>query len=130
MSNNFFLILICFLPGFLPAQKTDKKLQGQVTELLKGFKGEAGLYIKNLRTKRSVGINADSIFPTASMVKIPILIGIMDKIETGELQYHQELVYKDSLLYAGVDILGSYKNGEKIELSKLTMLMVTMSDHT
>jgi beta-lactamase class A len=38
--------------------------------------------------------------------------------------------YKDSLLYAGVDILGSFKQNEKIELSKLMMLMLTMSDNT
>jgi beta-lactamase class A len=33
-------------------------------------------------------------------------------------------------LYAGVDILGSLKNNEKIELSKVMMLMLTMSDNT
>src|SRR5688572_26266028 len=54
----------------------------------------------------------------------------MDKIENGELRYHQDLTYKDSLLYAGVDILGSFKNDEKIDLSKVTMLMLTASDNT
>jgi beta-lactamase class A len=39
-------------------------------------------------------------------------------------------VYKDSLLYEGVDILGSLKNNEKIEMSKVMMLMLTMSDNT
>jgi beta-lactamase class A len=64
------------------------------------------------------------------MVKVPILTGIMDKINKGELDYHQELLYRDSLLYAGVDILGSFKDSEKIELSKVMMLMLTMSDNT
>jgi beta-lactamase class A len=54
----------------------------------------------------------------------------MDKLNRGELQYHQNLIYKDSLLYAGVDILGSFKNNEQIELSKVVMLMLTMSDNT
>jgi beta-lactamase class A len=54
----------------------------------------------------------------------------MDKINRSELKYHQEIIYNDSLLYPGVDILGSFKNGEKIELSKLMMLMMTMSDNT
>jgi beta-lactamase class A len=54
----------------------------------------------------------------------------MRKLESGELQYHQTLTYKDSLLYAGVDILGSLKNNEKIEMSKVMMLMLTMSDNT
>ncbi len=113
------------------AQRTERKLQQKVEALLKDFKdGQIGVYIKNLRTGKVVMVNADTVFPTASMVKIPILIGIMDKIEKGSLQYHQELEYKDSLLYAGSDILGSFKSGEKIELGKVMMLMLTMSDNT
>lgn len=54
----------------------------------------------------------------------------MDKINKDELRYHQELKYRDSLLYAGVDILGSFKDTEKIELSKVMMLSLTMSDNT
>lgn len=111
-------------------EKINKHLQTQIEELIKGFNGEIGVYVKNLRTNKIVSINADTIFPTASMVKIPILTGIMDKINKGALQYHQTLTYKDSLLYAGVDLLGSFKNNEQIELSKVMMLMLTMSDNT
>lgn len=116
------------LSGF--AQKIDKRLQKEVERLVKGFNGSIGVYVKNLNDNRTVEISADSIFPTASMVKIPILIGVIDKLNKGELSYHQELQYKDSLLYAGVDLLGSFKNDEKMELSKLMMLMLTMSDNT
>ncbi|MBX9781980.1 MAG: class A beta-lactamase-related serine hydrolase [Chitinophagaceae bacterium] len=112
------------------AQKTDKKLQTKVQELLNGFHGDAGVYIKNLKTGKTVSINADTVFPTASMVKVPILIGSMHKIRKGELSYHQPLIYKDSLLYEGEDIPGSFKSNEKIELSKVLMLMLTTSDNT
>lgn len=114
----------------LAAQKIDKKLQRQIEETIRGFNGSIGIYIKNLKNNRIVSINADTIFPTASMVKIPILIGIMDKINKGELDYNQQLKYRDSLLYAGVDILGSFKDTEKIELGKVMMLSLTMSDNT
>ncbi|MBZ5859069.1 serine hydrolase [Flavihumibacter profundi] len=112
------------------SQGTDHKLEKQVQELLNGFNGQAGVYIKYLRSGKSVAIAADTIFPTASMVKIPILIGIMDKIQKGELSYHQPLIYRDSLLYEGEDILGSFKDGEKIGLAKVMMLMMTTSDNT
>ena len=82
------------------------------------FNGDVGIYVRHLKSGRTVAINADSIFPTASMIKIPITIGMFDKIEKGEIDYHSELIYKDSLLYAGVDILGSFKSGEKIALGK------------
>lgn len=125
----FFFALI-FKPFNSPAQKTDKKLEKQIRELLQGFHGDVGVYVHDLKKNKTAAIHADSIFPTASMVKIPIVIGVMDKIQRGELLYHQVLTYKDSLLYEGVDILGSFKNDEKIEMSKVMMLMLTMSDNT
>lgn len=112
------------------AQKTDKKLQAKVEALVRGFNGDVGVYIYNLKSNKTVAVNADSLYPTASMIKMPILLGIMTKFENKELQYHQQLTYKDSLLYAGEDILGSFKNNETIELSKVLMLMLTMSDNT
>jgi beta-lactamase class A len=128
-SFLFFLVALVFL-NKADAQRNDKKLEKQIAELIKGFNGDIGIYVKDLKKGKTVSINADTIFPTASMVKIPILIGVMDKINKGELSYHQDLQYRDSLLYAGVDILGSYKDTEKIDLSKVMMLMLTMSDNT
>lgn len=126
-----YCLLLAVIPALAYAQeKTDKKLQRSIESLMQGFKGEVGVYVKNLRTNKVAMYHADTIFPTASMIKIPILIGVMDKIYKNELQYHQDLVYKDSLLYAGIDILGSYKNEEKTTLSRVIMLMLTMSDNT
>ena len=112
------------------AQKTDHKLEKNIKDIVRGFHGDVGVYVKDLRSNKAIAINADSVFPTASIVKIPIMIGVINKINNGELNYHQELIYNDTILYPGVDILGSFKNGEKIELSKVMMLMLTMSDNT
>lgn len=124
------LIMACFLGMQVTAQRTDHRLTKQIQELIQGFRGEIGIYVHDLEKNKVVAINADSVFPTASMVKIPILVGVMDQISKGSLQYHQKLTYKDSLLYAGEDILGSFKSGEQIELSKVMMLMLTTSDNT
>ncbi len=126
------LLVFIFVVALVPAQaqKVNKKLQQQLETLTTGFRGNVGIYVKDLRTGKTATINADSIFPTASMVKVPILIGIMDKINKGDLKYHQELTYKDSLFYAGSDLLASLKHNEKVELSKVIMLMLTTSDNT
>jgi beta-lactamase class A len=123
-----FVIIICPLISF--SQKEDKKLKSKLDEAIAGFNGEIGIYVKNLKTGKTVAINADTVFPTASIVKVQILVGILDKLEKGELQYEQQLVYKDSLLYAGSDILGAFKSDEKVLLKKVMMLMMTTSDNT
>ncbi len=54
----------------------------------------------------------------------------MDKMQKGELNYHQRLTYTDSLFYdEGDDILSRFKDSSTIELSKVMMLMLTISDN-
>lgn len=130
MRKILFGFLFFSNPVFSFAQKVDSKLQKKIEAAIKGFDGDIGIYVKNLRTGKTASLNADTIFPTASIVKVPILIGIMDKIQSGELTYDSTLVYKDSLLYEGEDILGSFKNDEKVLLKKVMMLMLTTSDNT
>ncbi|MGE6221546.1 serine hydrolase [Nubsella zeaxanthinifaciens] len=133
MMKKFYAFFLCSLlsfTAFAQTEKVDAKLNKMINELAKGFNGDVGIYVKSLKTGKIATLNADSIFPTASMIKVPITCGIFDKIEKGELNYNTQLVYKDSLLYAGEDILGSFKSGEKIWLAKVLMLMITTSDNT
>jgi beta-lactamase class A len=125
----FFLLLICITLS-AGAQKTDKRLTAILVPLLSAFNGQAGIYVHHLKSGRIVAINADTTFPTASMIKTAIQVGIFNKLAKGELQYHQNLVYRDSLLYKGEDILGSFRDSEQIALDKVVMLMLTMSDNT
>ncbi|MBC7418195.1 MAG: serine hydrolase, partial [Pedobacter sp.] len=119
------ILLILFAASLSAQEKIDKKLQSKITDLSKGFKGDVGIYVRNLKTGRVATLNADSIFPTASMIKVPISCGIFNKMEKNQLDYHTILTYRDSLLYAGEDILGSFKDSAQIALSKVLMLMIT-----
>jgi beta-lactamase class A len=131
MRIQFFLLATFLAVSFISqGQKTDKKLETKLQEIITGFNGDIGIYVKNLRTGNSVMINADTVFPTASIVKIPILMGVMDKINKKELDYDQELLYRDSLAYSDYDVVASFKDTTKILLKKVIMLMLTTSDNT
>lgn len=127
-TSVLFILIINALIAF--AQKSDKRLEATLRKSIEGFNGDIGIYVKELKTGKTVAINADTVFPTASIVKVSILLGIMDKIENGTLHYDSTHTYRDSLLYEGVDILGSFKDGENIALKKIMMLMLTTSDNT
>jgi len=127
-----FLTLVCvaLIPLLVTAQREDRRLRHRLDTLIGGFHGDIGIYVYDPVRDRTVAINADSLFPTASIVKVSLLIGIMDKIRRGELDYHQRLTYTDSLYYSeGDDILSAFKSGSTIELSKVIMLMLTISDN-
>ncbi|HCA81500.1 MAG TPA: serine hydrolase [Bacteroidetes bacterium] len=110
-------------------ERPDQVLQQNLETLVKGFKGDVGLYVRHLGTGQTAAIQADTLFPTASMVKVPILCAVFDKIEKGELKYNQQLLYRDSLKYDD-GITGSFRDSTKIQLSEIVMLMITLSDNT
>lgn len=117
-------------PLHLSAEKPDTVLNQKLRQIIENFNGDVGVYVRHLSTGQSAAIRADELFPTASMIKVPILLTLFDKIERGDLDYNAEMTYADSLYYPGEDILASFKDGEKILLKKVVMLMITMSDNT
>jgi len=124
-----YLLLFLLLPSLAFAQQ-DRKLEKGLRALITGFQGDVGIYVRNLKTGRYVDINADTIFPTASIVKVPILVGIFDKIEKGELSYHQPLIYRDSIKYGGSGLMQFFKDSTETDLSVLVALMMAYSDNT
>jgi beta-lactamase class A len=123
------LLLVLCWSAPLRAQN-DASLQRVLDSLVTGFRGEVGVYVRNLRTGQTAGVNQDSVFPTASMIKVPILVATFDALDRGVLDFHKELVYTDSLLYPGEDLIGGLKDSATVSLSKLTLLMITTSDNT
>jgi beta-lactamase class A len=129
-------LLALLLAGILlprpvyPQYRTDKKLEARLRVLTDTFHGVAGVYVLNLRTGREAAINADTVFPTASIVKIPILIGIFDKIVEGAYTYHQALVYRDSLARKGSGLMQFFKDSTPTDLQTAVTLMITHSDNS
>jgi beta-lactamase class A len=122
------LLTICF--QFIQGQDSNRRLESNIRDLISGFKGDVGVYVKTLRTGKTVEINADTTFPTASIVKVPLLMGIMDRIGRGSIKYHDTLTWLDTIRYdPGEDIIPYLKVGTRIELSKVMMLMMTISDN-
>lgn len=132
MKKILLLVLVCSIASaqHFPKSHPDKKLTAKLQSAMKGFHGTAGIYVRNLKTGKTVELNADTLFPTASMIKVPIMCGIMDKVEKGELKYDSLLVYRDSLEYPGDDIVASLRDSARIPLSQVQMLSMTTSDNT
>jgi len=114
----------------LPRYPVDKKLEARLRPLIDTFHGVAGIYVRNLRTGKEVAINADTIFPTASIIKLPILVGIFDKISQGAYTYEQPLVYRDSMAKKGSGLMQFFKDSVTTDLRTAISLMITNSDNT
>lgn len=134
--KKYFCILISFVfimisPSTAFCQyKTDKKLEKKLQVVLDSFHGTAGIYVRNLKTGKEVAINADTIFPTASIIKVPILVGIFNKIDSGDFTYHQPLMYRDSMAHGGSGLMQFFKDSSETVLNVAITLMLSHSDNT
>ncbi len=113
-----------------PAPHADEPLSQRLAVLLAGFPGDVGVYVRNLRTGATVAIRADETFPTASMIKVPLLVTLADRIAAGELAWDQPLVFADSLRRSDGDVIAQIRAGDTVTVEKLAWHMVVMSDNT
>jgi len=128
MGFALLFLIILQQPAFSQYKK-DKKLENRLKALTDSFHGIAGIYVRNLKTGREATINADTVFPTASIIKVPILVGIFDKIRQGTYKYHQPLIYRDSMARKGSGLLQFFKDSAKTDLRTVITLMITHSDN-
>lgn len=125
----FLCLFMVSVTGFTQNTEMDLELQQKLEALINDFKGDVGIYVKNLETDKEIAINADTIFPTASIVKVPILVKVFDKIEKGELNYNDTLVYSTDRIYGGSGLMQFYKDSTKTDLRTLVALMISYSDN-
>lgn len=127
------LIILCFFAfaclqsGY--AQKIDKKLQAILASEVKNFQGDIGIFVQRFKDNKVAEIAADSIFPTASIVKIPILVGVFNKIDKGELLLKNNYSYDTARNYGGSGLMQFYKDSAQTDLATLLSLMLSYSDN-
>lgn len=113
--------------------RPDPALQRKLEAAIQGFRGDVGIYVRHLKTGRTAAIRADETFPTASMIKVPILVTLHDKVARGELDLKATQVMPDTAIYNYPDDLGEVGNlkpGYKVSNGFLALMMITTSDNT
>lgn len=106
------------------------ELENRLKAMTNTFSGDVGIYVKHLSSNQEISINADSLFPTASMVKIPILLTLFDRIVEDSLDYDSTLMWLPEIVnYSAGGMLSSFKDSSKISLTKIISLMITYSDN-
>ena len=113
-----------------PAERAAPDLQAAIERAVAGFDGRAGVYVRHLPTGRTAAVDADALFPTASMIKVPILVGTMEAIERGALAWDHPLVFRDSLAYDDTGLFGLLRDGASVPVHRLVEEMLSASDNT
>ncbi len=97
--------------------------------LLGNFSGEVGLYINSLEDEEILTINENKIFPSASVIKIPILACLCQAVERRELRWDTRIRIDDVNRVGGTGILFALDQDYEPSIKVLANLMITLSDN-
>jgi D-alanyl-D-alanine carboxypeptidase (penicillin-binding protein 5/6) len=110
---------------------SDKKLETVLLPMIESHKGEVSVAIKNLKTGESYEYRADRPMPTASLIKLPIMIATYDAADKGKLSLDDMITLKKEDQVPGSGILTShFSPGAEISLRDAIHLMIVYSDNT
>jgi beta-lactamase class A len=104
-------------------------LMEQLTIGSQKFRGITGIVVKDLKTYQCVRINGDKLFPSASLVKIPIMAVVFEADREGKLKLTDELKLTRKLQSRGGKLYAA-RQGKKFTVRDLVERMIEESDNT
>ena len=108
----------------------DERLARGIEEIAAELGGVVGVAVRDVARARALDLRADERFPSASVIKVPIMVELMAQAESQELRLDDRIVLKDADKVPGSGVLSMLHEGLELTLEDLAHLMVTVSDNT
>jgi beta-lactamase class A len=135
------LAALLFLPACAPAQGAPSTpvapvradtaaLRHTLDSLAAAHHGVVGYSITNLDTGDSLSLRGDETFPTASLIKVPILVTLYDLVQQGKISLDDPLTVLKIDQVPGSGILQFLHDGAIVTVHDAAWLMATTSDNT
>ena len=105
------------------------RLEEQIGEICEGFNGRIGLAATNLQTGETVGYQADVIFPTASVIKLAVLLTLMQQVEDGQYDLDDLVMLRRADHVGGSGLLQHLSPGLTMPIRDWAFLMMSISDN-
>ncbi len=105
-------------------------LSRSLDSLASAHRGVVGYSVRDIETGETIARAGDEPFPTASVIKIPILVTVFDLIERGTLSLDHPLTVLAIDQVPGSGVLRHFRPGTQITVGDAAWLMMTISDNT
>jgi beta-lactamase class A len=106
------------------------EVETRVRDVIQRFRGVMGVAAKDLQTGRTVFVDADRRFPTASTIKTAVMIEVFHAYEDGRLRRDTVAPLVESEKVGGSGVLKQLHQGLPLSVADLVSLMITVSDNT
>lgn len=125
-----FLTILLSLPVAPAAAARDVLLERQLRTMTAHYAGKVALFATDLRSGKSVELDADTPVPTASVIKLTILFHALKEIAAGAARFDEPLQLTADNQVAGSGVLAQFDTPQTITLKDALTLMIVVSDNT
>jgi beta-lactamase class A len=127
-----FSLLITSVSAFAQTNQDVKQtaLDQRVRAEIAQFKGNVSVFAKNLDTGMVYELGGDDRVPTASTIKIAIMVEAFARVAEGKAKWTDELILTKEKKVGGSGILPDFADGLHLTFRDGVMLMMTLSDNT
>lgn len=105
-------------------------LHTRLDSLSDAHHGIVGYTVLNLETGERIARRDDEPFPTASLIKVPIAVAVMDQVALGQLSLDDRITVLRIEKVPGAGLLQFLHDGAEITIRDAMWLMLTISDNT
>jgi D-alanyl-D-alanine carboxypeptidase (penicillin-binding protein 5/6)/beta-lactamase class A len=106
-------------------------LETSLTALAKAHKGKVAIAIKHIGSGESFYLNADEPMPTASLIKLPVMLELYQQAEEGKVKLTDRITLRTEDKVPGSGILTNhFSERATFSLRDACRLMIALSDNT
>jgi beta-lactamase class A len=112
------------------AQADIAGLRRSIEQITRGYEGVVGVSVRNLATGESLSIRGEETFPTASLIKVAVLVALLDQVEKGSIRLDDPLTMIARDRVGGSGVLQHLHSGLGLTVEDAARLMIVISDNT
>ncbi len=105
-------------------------MRRQLEARIAQHKGQVGLAVIDLASGETLSIRGDERFPTASNIKIPVLLELFTQVERGRIKLSDPVVMLDVDRVGGSGILQHFDAPLEMTVKDAATFMINQSDNT
>ncbi len=127
VNRSLPLLLVFLVCSPAAAQSMGQRLQ----PLIEAHEGEVAVAVKHLRTGETFAVKADEPMPTASLIKLPIMVEAYRQAAAGKFSLADPVTFKDEDKTPGSGLLSThFSAGATFSLRDAIRLMIAYSDNS
>ncbi len=129
-ARSVFHSIVGILMALSPAYGQHSPIQSELARLEQQYGGHLGVMAKNLVTGETVSYNATERFPTASVIKLPVMAAFFHEVDRKAVDPNMRITLLADDKKQDSGVLQFLSNGSTFTILDAVKLMIVLSDNT